>query len=120
MFRTLPIAASSLVLLLIALACGGAGDGKPPSGGALYSAQGCAACHGERGEGKVLGPPLVGVEAHWTVESLADFLADPRAGLSSDPRLKALDQRYRTDMLSYAYMPPEDRALLAAFVLGLP
>lgn len=83
------------LLLLLALPACSLRRQPPPSadGATIYRLQNCANCHGERGEG-THGPPLANLGAHWTRETLAEFVADPAPVAERDPRLKELNDRY--------------------------
>ena len=53
--RTTVYAATALLLLIGAVACGGGQQ----DGGATLFAENCARCHGDAGNGTQMGPPLV-------------------------------------------------------------
>jgi cytochrome c553 len=110
------------LLLVSLLACGGgdppapstegsAGSGAAPAsapslpdpdamarGAAVWEAEGCGLCHGDSGEGGEIAPPLRGLEANWTPEDLAAYLADPVVDPEENPRLAALAEQYEIEM----------------------
>lgn len=100
--------------------CGDApGGGEAPSGARLFVLANCTTCHGADGAGGVLGPPLRGLEPNWTRESLAAYLADPKAGLDSNPRLKTLSLNFTMHMPPVTNFTPEQRLLIADHALAL-
>jgi len=109
---------SALALAGAATACAGGGSG-PMTGAELYRARACHTCHGGSGEGRSIGPPLVGLAEHWTVEDLAAYLAEPRSFVERSERLQAVDEQYRTNMQSFRHLDLEERTLIARWVLGL-
>ena len=84
-------------------------------GARLYTDSGCARCHGADFSGTRLGPPLKGLKANWTTESLARYLEQP-AGFRRSDRLKALHEKYRITMPQFD-MAPEERKILVKYVL---
>lgn len=90
--------------MTVAVVLGGAcGDGATPAapadpGARLFSTKNCATCHGMQGEGTFLAPPLAGLTAHWTIDDLARFLAEPRVFVERDARLETLSQSFRSPM----------------------
>jgi cytochrome c553 len=114
----------ALVLLCALAALGACGGGSEPAakgprtGAQLYGDAQCVQCHGRDGSGTSMGPPLRSLGAHWTRESLAEYLVDPRAAVRKDPRLQALDQRYMMPMQAYPHVSLEERLALADHVLG--
>jgi len=76
----------------------------------------CAACHGPQGEGSSmgLGPRLVGLAEHWTVERLVEYVDDPAAFAAKDPRLGQRPMPAIARSVSAA-----DRRALAEHVLRL-
>ena len=55
----LALGATTVVLALVAAACGGSGEARPTTGAGIYKAY-CATCHGADGQGFV-GPALAGL-----------------------------------------------------------
>jgi cytochrome c553 len=105
-----------LFLAIASAACGGPDEHARAR--SLYRAQGCATCHGERGEGLPSAPPLRGLAEHWDRERLAAYLRNPRDFVAQDERLAALRARYTIEMPASA-LTQEERLVLADFVLGL-
>lgn len=105
--------------LLLGAACGGPPGGASLDGEALYSLHGCNVCHGDAGEGRSLGPALVGVGLHWTREELARFLLEPRVVIAETPRLAELDLQYPSEMRPYRNTTAEERLRIADFLLSL-
>ncbi|MEQ1891078.1 MAG: cytochrome c [Planctomycetota bacterium] len=107
-----------LVVTLLSAACS---TRRPPppgaSGDVIYELQNCANCHGPAREGTRLAPPLAGLAAHWTRDSLAEYLADPRAMVAREARLKELDKAWSSDMGPYANLSHEERLVLADWLL---
>ena len=92
----------------------------PPSadGATIYRLQNCANCHGARGEGKSRhGPELRGLGAHWTRDTLAEFLADPVPAAERDPRLLELQERSGGKMGRYDNLDLPLRLTLADWLL---
>lgn len=116
-----PAALATLLAAALALAaCGDApGAQGPPDGARLFVLANCTACHGTDGSGGVLGPPLRKLEAHWTRESMADYMADPKGALESDPRLKTLSLNFSMHMPPVTNFTPEQRLLIADHALAL-
>ena len=83
----------------------------------MYFSKGCAACHGARGEGSFMGPPLSNVPARWKRDELARFIADPAPFVERDARLRELASAYRTPMKP-SPMSETERAALADFLLS--
>lgn len=116
--RRLPLLLFSL-LVLLPLACSFRRDPPPgASGSEIYRLQNCANCHGEAREGTRLGPALKGLKPHWDPERLARYLADPRAMLAEDPRLRALDQEYSNNMGRYDNLNIGQRRTLAWWMIS--
>ena len=114
---------ASLPTLSVAfLALGCSFRRQPPPGAAgdeIYRLQNCANCHGDEREGTRRGPPLGGLDAHWSVELLAEYLADPPAMVKADARLGALDEQYgSSDMGRYDNLDLALRTTLAAWLLA--
>lgn len=91
-----------LGLASLAACSGETGGAEPPrsqaTGEMLYETQSCKTCHGSGGVGLPgMGPKLQGIGELWTVETLAEYLADPEAYAQKDPRL-AHDAKYRMKM----------------------
>ncbi|MCB9915195.1 MAG: c-type cytochrome [Planctomycetes bacterium] len=82
----------------------------------IYVRAACADCHGEDRWGTERAPGLRELEAHWTVESLAAYVAAP--GENRDARLDALDAEYETDMPGSAFLSLAQRTRLARWLLG--
>lgn len=95
---------------------------QPPtgaSGDVIYRLQNCANCHGEEREGTHLGPPLAGLGERWSVELLAEYLADPSVMVARDARLAALDVQFgASDMGRYDNLDLAQRRTLAAWLLS--
>ena len=95
---------------------------QPPpgaSGAEIYRLQNCANCHGEEREGTRRGPPLAGLDEHWTAERLAEYLSDPGATIAGDARLRAMDEDFgSSNMGRYDNLDPEQRRTLAAWLLA--
>jgi cytochrome c553 len=100
--------------------CGEApGSQSQPDGARLFVLANCTTCHGADGAGGVLGPPLRNLDAHWTRESLAAYLADPKAVIDSDPRMKSLSLNFNMRMPPVTNFTAEQRLLLADHALEL-
>ena len=115
---------AAAVLATLALAPGAACSSRidPPPGASgedIYALQNCANCHGERGEGKSLGPPLRDLAASWTVADLGRYLARPEDFIERDPRLRALDAEYTSEMNPYDNLTDDERRVLAEWLLEL-
>lgn len=108
-----------LVPLALVAACS---TRRPPppgaSGDVIYQLQNCANCHGEDRRGTRLGPSLVPLASSWTRESLASYLADPRAMVAADERLAALDREFSADMGRYDNLSQDERLVLAGWLLA--
>jgi mono/diheme cytochrome c family protein len=99
------------------------GPKQPPPGAdaeLIYELQNCANCHGERGSGARLGPPLGGIEEHWSAPSLAEFLADPESWRARDARLAEQARALGSVMEPYANLSAQERLRLAEWLLALP
>jgi cytochrome c553 len=99
------------------VACGISGP-TPGSPEALYVNLGCAKCHGENLQGQRSGPPLNALAERWNVESLIEYLSDPRAVMEKNPRLKYLAENYPIMMPAFAHTSEEDLRKLAQFILS--
>lgn len=111
----------SLVPALGLAACSG-GDTPSPSSSAgqkLFTQQACVTCHGDHGQGSMLGPALKGVKAQWTREALVEYLNDPQGYAAKDPRLSKQGKKYFQPMPPYKMLKPEERTSLAEYVLSL-
>lgn len=103
---------------IVALACtawiASCTDTRPTTGSELFKAWACFQCHAEDGRGiQGLGPPIVGKSAHWTRETLTQYLRDPVGYAAKTPRLKEQGRAYMTPM------PPvltQDEAAVARLV----
>jgi mono/diheme cytochrome c family protein len=111
-----------LLAALAASACSGSGPGETASslGADLFKVQGCATCHGNEGQGSMLGPALRGLKQHWTREQLVEYFVDPQAFAAKDPRLAKQGKGFIQSMPGYKALKPEERASLADLVLGWP
>ena len=112
----------TLTLLFTCLHLAACSTRRPPppgaSGDVIYELQNCANCHGPAREGTRLAPPLAGLASNWTRDSLAEYLADPRAAVARDARLKELDKAWSSDMGPYANLSPAERLVLADWLLA--
>ena len=114
-------ARTTLLATLLALsACGASPQGDAPNDGArLYVMANCTTCHATDGKGTPLGPPLRGLDAHWTRESLADYMTDPKAAIDSNPRLKTVSLNFSMHMPPVLNFTPEQRLAIADHALAL-
>ncbi|MFO1518983.1 MAG: cytochrome c [bacterium] len=118
----------SLLLPKVALACGGMqhgermpGMGRPASDGSdcgrmgkfknmpgtsLFQDKGCVACH-TLGEGDKTGPDLEGLFQRRSEKWVKEFLQDPVGKVLTDPKAKALKERYGTQMPPMELTPHE-------------
>lgn len=110
MAKTLKPLAIFLGLLLSLATC----SGSP--GRRAYLDSGCPRCHGTDRSGSATGPSLKDLKYIWTKEDLVRFLKGPAEFTASDPRLKALSERYGTKMPAFA-MDEETRKALAEYLL---
>ena len=102
-------------LWLVGISLVGVVDCGRSPGAVLYFGSGCARCHGADFSGTQLGPPLKGLKAYWTPESLSQYLDQPASFRQTD-RLKALHQKYRISMPRFD-MTAEQRQILVAYLL---
>ena len=104
-----------LILMTLLLACGPGAE--TPDGQALYMAYGCAACHGEHGDGNGPAAPLAHIKPRdlrnvaafagpQTVEGIASTIAFGVAG-------------GRTGMPAYPDIPKRERVAMARYILAL-
>ena len=110
------------VLVSIALVLGGAcslRQAPPPgaTGDEIYALQNCANCHGLDRKGMPNGPALADLERHWTRDTLAEFLRDPKAFVKTDARVAALKNQYSTGMGRYDALTLDQRLVLASWLL---
>ena len=88
---------------------------------AVYDDSGCAACHGERGEGvEDMGPALEALASYWDVERLADYVRDPQAFRAEHPG--HAERRARDpdlEMPAFDFLSEDDLRLLARWLLTL-
>ncbi|MEN8162274.1 MAG: cytochrome c, partial [Myxococcota bacterium] len=113
-------AVAALASLALWTACSSRVDPPPgASGEEIYALQNCANCHGERGEGRSLGPPLRELAASWTVADLGRYLARPADFIERDPRLRSLDAEYTAEMNRYDNLTDDERRVLAEWLLTL-
>jgi hypothetical protein len=97
--------AASLLLVLAASGCG-SGDPTPPpglgesqlAGWQAYIDLNCGSCHGDQRQGQRSGPALLGLDRYWTNETLVEYLSDPDAVVSADPRLKYKAEKFSIGM----------------------
>jgi len=110
-----------LLLLLLALAACGEAPGATGDhdGARLFVIANCITCHGRDGAGSQLGPPLRGLDQHWTRETLADYLSDPKAVIDRDPRLQKLAKRFAMMPMPPVLYERELRLRLADHALAL-
>jgi cytochrome c553 len=120
MTTTRSVHAVFVVGAIVCLGLTSCGASGPPTGSAeaLYVNLGCAKCHGENRQGQKSGPPLIALAGHWQEESLLEYLADPKAYMDKNPRLKYMAENFPIMMPSYADTSEEDLRKLAQLVLG--
>ena len=76
----------------------------------------CVACHAiSGGEGKKLGPDLLGVTQRRSEDWLARFLKSPESMLASDPAAKALLDKYKVPMPNQNLSDDEIRGYIKYF-----
>lgn len=119
--RTPTFVALTGLCLAAALTSFGCGDDShtPRTGAELWVLQGCITCHGKDGQGTPIAPSLRGVQAHWTRESLLEYLRNPPAYIQKDARLKEQKKGYSQNMPVYGMLPQAHLDALADHVLGL-
>jgi mono/diheme cytochrome c family protein len=112
----------ALVLVSLLAACSGGAEGPAanhPEGEKLYRAMACMQCHGATGNGGSLAPPLASLADNWDRDALAEYLLDPLTVVERTPRLKALKNRYGTQMPAITALTDEQRLTLADYALAL-
>ena len=82
----------------------------------MYERAGCAACHGQDRWGTDKAPGLRELAAHWTVDQLAKYIAEP--GEHRDARLEELDRLYETEMPGSGFLSRPQREALAEWLMG--
>jgi mono/diheme cytochrome c family protein len=119
--RSMSVAALvGLFACLAILACGGEESRAAKSPGEeLFASQGCVACHGPKGQGTRMGPPLNDIAQHWTRDDLVRYFADPESFTSKDERLAGIASRFAMRMPK-SNAPEDKRLLLADHVLSFP
>ena len=90
----------------------------PPSGAAVYSRSGCAACHGPQLSGSALGPTLLQADEHWQRGALAAFVKDPAPAEKASERLRSLRSSFPSPMRGYPVISKADREALADYILA--
>jgi len=119
-----------ILLLAVVSSCGESSEETEPAepvisaemiavGKTIFEDWECATCHGDDREGTEGGPPLTGLAAHWTVETLAQYVTDPEVFVEKDARLQKIMESYPdTEMPAYDVFPIEERRALAAYLLA--
>lgn len=79
-------------------------------GGELFTRKGCVACH-KIGEGRLVGPDLMGVTERRSYEWIYAMVTAPDSMLRSDSTAKALFAEYFTPMPDQKVQPDEGQAL---------
>jgi cytochrome c2 len=79
-------------------------------GGELFTKKGCVACH-KIGEGRLVGPDLMGVTERRSYEWIYAMVTAPDSMLQSDSTAKALFAEYFTPMPDQKVQPDEGQAL---------
>lgn len=79
-------------------------------GGELFTQKGCVACH-KIGEGRLVGPDLMGVTERRSYEWIYAMVTAPDSMLQNDSTTKALFAEYFTPMPDQKVQPDEGRAL---------
>ncbi len=112
-----------LILAVILAGCGPGWIGPPVDleslarGRVVWQAEECSACHGETGEGTLIGPSLAAVADHWETDALAEFLKNPASQLEDNPRLRDLRSTYDVDMPGVRHADHEQVQDLVVFLL---
>jgi len=122
MNRTVIAACAALLLPSFTLSCGSSEEPGGTAGGPplAYTQAKCNGCHGAEGGGGMLGPTLQGIAEHWTVDDLAEFIANPAPFVADRPRLKEmLEVDYKMQMTANATLTESERRALAEWVLSL-
>jgi mono/diheme cytochrome c family protein len=110
----------ALLLASLLVACSDDTEAKgAPDGARLFREQACVTCHGDRGQGTMLGPALTNAHAVWTREMLVEYLNDPQAFAQRDERLAKQGKAFFQPMPAYKALKSEERAAVSDFVLGL-
>jgi cytochrome c551/c552 len=109
------LVATAVGMTLVACGASGPAPGTPE---ALYVDLGCAKCHGENRQGRKSGPPLIALADHWQEESLLEYMADPKAYMEKNPRLKYMAEGFPIVMPAYPDTSEEDLRKLAQFILS--
>ena len=90
----------------------------------LYSggtAPTCLFCHGENGEGGMMGPALDGLGADWDVDGLTQFVLEPEQGVAASERLTDVASRYSMHMPKPSGFTESDARVMARWLLeGMP
>jgi mono/diheme cytochrome c family protein len=79
-------------------------------GGELFTQKGCVACH-KIGEGRLVGPDLMGVTERRSFEWIYAMVTTPDSMLQNDSTAKALFAEYFTPMPDQKVQPDEGQAL---------
>jgi ubiquinol-cytochrome c reductase cytochrome b subunit len=95
------LSSASLAAANVALADPTAAKGK-----ATFEAQSCNACHGDGGAGTAAAPPLIGINAKFSSDQLADLFKHPTAKMNAGG-MPPVD------------LPPEDMKALIAYLESL-
>ena len=106
--------------LLAATACLGPAhyaEDESPDGAAIFAGSNCTMCHGSDLRGTKLGPTLVDVEQHWTVDSLMAYLAAPTEVAEMDARLIQIGKDFSNEMPPYDHLLPKHSRVLAQWVI---
>lgn len=117
--KFLPLAALPLTLLA-ATACLGPkhySEDEDPDGAAIFAGSNCTMCHGSDLRGTKLGPTLVDVEQHWTVDTLMAYLAAPTEVAEMDARLTQIGHDFSNDMPPYDHLLSKHSRVLATWVI---
>jgi hypothetical protein len=68
--------------------------------------------------GTEIGPPLVGLDRHWTADTLVQYIGDPARFRDSDERLQALVIRYNGRLMKPFRLPRDEARTLARWLLA--